>query len=256
MRLFSENHLLGIMSVFLVIILWEAVVRGGIAESVFLPPPSVVLLNTVELILSNKLTREITSSMNRIFVGFGISIIIGLVSAILSYCFKVFEKMINPLVELIRTLAPLALLPLFMLIFGIGFSSKVAILVWVSWVPIFMNTLQGFKNVDSLFIKVAKSFGASRTQIITKLIIPSAAPYIITGLRLGMGSAFLSLVAAEMLGSNSGLGFFILEASQTFRIIDMYSAIVVIGIIGYLINWFFIMLSRKLTPWNNFTSGV
>nr|NIU01518.1 ABC transporter permease subunit [Nitrosopumilaceae archaeon]NIU87947.1 ABC transporter permease subunit [Nitrosopumilaceae archaeon]NIX62120.1 ABC transporter permease subunit [Nitrosopumilaceae archaeon] len=100
-----------------------------------------------------------------------------------------------------------------------------------------------------VLIKAARSMGSSKFDIATKVVLPASIPFIITGLRLGMGAAFLVLVAAEMLGANSGLGFYILETSQTFKIVEMYSAIFVIGLIGICLNWLLMIIANKVAPW-------
>jgi len=193
--------------------------------------------------------EETVATMQRIGVGFGLATLLGLTMAILCRVFETVDYATATLVELIRGIAPLALLPAFMLIFGIGFISKVAVIVWVAWIPIFLNTLQGMKSADPLLIKAARSMGSTKLQIAFKVILPAAAPFIVTGLRLAMGSAFLVLVAAEMLGENSGLGFYILDMSQTFEIPEMYAAIFMIGILGLLLNIAFLLVARILTPW-------
>lgn len=251
----SENiyisFFVGVSSVAILILLLEIIIRIQIVDSPFFPRPSSVLYMTYKLVMTGILVKETAISLCRIAVGFGLGIVVGLVAAILCKSFRVIEFTVVPVVDLLRCIAPLALLPVFLFLFGIGFVSKAAIILWVSWVPVFLNTLQGMKSVDPVVIKAAKSIGLGQIQIATKVILPSAAPFIIAGMRLGIGSAFLVLVAAEMLGANSGLGFYILETSQTFKIKEMYSAIVVIALIGFLINLVFIMISRKLFPWNN-----
>src|SRR4030095_13400312 len=104
---------------------------------------------------------------------------------------------------------------------GSGTSAKVAITVWVSWVPVFMSTLEGMKSVSPTLLKAARSTGASRLYIAWTVVLPSAAPFVVTGIRLGFGGAFLAIVAAEMFGATYGLGFLTLEMSQTFKILDM-----------------------------------
>jgi NitT/TauT family transport system permease protein len=187
--------------------------------------------------------------MQRIGVGFGMATLLGLTTAVACKVFATIDYATATIVELIRGIAPLALLPAFMLIFGLGFASIVAAIVWVAWIPIFLNTLQGMKSADPLLIKAARSMGSNKMQIALKVILPSAIPFIVAGLRLAMGSAFLVVVAAEMLGANSGLGFYILNASQTFEIPEMYAAIFMIGIVGLLLNTAFLLAARLLTPW-------
>jgi NitT/TauT family transport system permease protein len=244
-----KRNAIGWGSVLAFLVLWEVIVRVGVVDATFLPPPSLIFRTMWELIQTGVLLEETVATMQRIGVGFGLATLLGLTMAILCRVFETVDYATATLVELIRGIAPLALLPAFMLIFGIGFISKVAVIVWVAWIPIFLNTLQGMKSADPLLIKAARSMGSTKLQIAFKVILPAAAPFIVTGLRLAMGSAFLVLVAAEMLGENSGLGFYILDMSQTFEIPEMYAAIFMIGILGLLLNIAFLLVARILTPW-------
>jgi NitT/TauT family transport system permease protein len=246
----SQRHAVGAASVLSVLLLWEGAVRLELIDSVFLPEPSVILARTAALLRSGVLVREAAASMQRIGLGFGLGAVVGITLAVLCHLSRFVEYALSPLVELIRGVAPLALLPAFMLLFGIGYQAHVAIIAWVAWVPVFLNALQGMKTVDPVFLKAARSIGSSRRQLVFKCILPATAPYILAGLRLGVGSAFLVLVAAEMLGANSGLGFYILESSQTFRIVEMYAAIVAIGALGLIVNGLFMLAARFLLPWS------
>jgi NitT/TauT family transport system permease protein len=248
-----ERKVVGAASILVCLLCWEILVRAGVLQSAYLPPPTVIGVRTVELIHSGVLLREMAISLGRIGVGFVLAVLLGMTLAVLCNTFRTAEYAISPLVELGRGIAPLALLPAFMLIFGIGFASKVAMILWVAWVPVFLNTLHGMQSVDPTLVKAARSIGSTRLQIAIKCILPSATPFILAGLRLGIGSAFLVLVAAEMLGANSGLGFYILETAQTFKIVEMYSAIVVIGLLGLALNWGFLLAVNKLAPWHRFT---
>jgi len=123
--------------------------------------------------------------------------------------------------------------------------SKLAIVFWVAWIPILLNTITGVQGIENQYIRMAKIAGANRFQLLKEIIIPATLPNIITGMRLAMGSALLVIVAAEMIGSNNGIGFFILNASYTFQIADIYSGIVIIAVIGIVINKFFLLLEKS-----------
>lgn len=249
-RYYFHSFIVGLSSVIFLIVLLEIVIRLQFVDSPFAPLPSSVLYTTYNLLRTGILVNQILASLCRIAVGYGLGLLVGLIAAVLCSNSRFVEYVMVPFVDLIRCIAPLALLPVFLFLFGIGFVSKVAIIFWVSWVPVFLNTFQGMKSVDQRVIKAARSIGLKKTQIAIKVILPSAAPFIIAGMRLGIGSAFLVLVAAEMIGANSGLGFYILETSQTFKIKEMYSAIIVIAAIGFMINFFFVVIARELFPWS------
>ena len=244
-----QRRIIAILSVGTSLALWELLVKIGVLNAVFLPAPTTILEKTFELYQGGQLTPEIIATLQRVSLGFVLAVLIGLVLAVLCYVLPLLEHAVSPLVELIRSIAPLALLPAFMLLFGIGYASKVAIIVWVAWIPVFLNTLEGKKSADPILIKAASSMGANRWRIAAQVILPSAMPFLFAGLRLAIGSAFLVLVAAEMMGANCGLGYYILDTSQTFRIVEMYAAIFTIGGIGLLINAVLMFVAKAVAPW-------
>jgi sulfonate transport system permease protein len=229
---------------------WEVAARTGAIQSALLPPPSVVLPRLLELLIDGELVRQTAVTLERIGLALAISIVIALALAAACAASRWIRWATTPIVEFIRGMAPLALLPAFILILGIGLASNVGITVWVTWVPIFISTLEGFDRVDPEFVRVARVFGASRKDILLSISLPSCVPFFLTGLRLGIGSAFLVVVAAELIGSPDGLGYYILHSSQTFKISDMYAAIILIGLLGLTINGSFSLLKRAIAPWN------
>jgi len=150
---------------------------------------------------------------------------------------------------MLRPISPIALFPVFILWFGIGIFSKIAIIFWVCWFPILLSTIKGVKSVDPILIKAARSMGASDSKLFKSVILPSSTFWIITGLRIGAASSLLALIAAEMIGTNSGIGFFVLTSAYTFKTVNMYAGILAIGLIGFFFNYLFIFLEKKLTNW-------
>ena len=217
--------------------------------SPYLPQPSLVLWHTFLLFRDGPLLADTGATLTFIGAGVALATILGLSVAIGCHCAPLFRWALNPLVELTRGIAPLALIPLFMLMFGIGPASKIAITVGVAWIPVFINCLEGFSSVDPPLMKVVRSLGAKPWHVVLEVILPSAVPFLLSGIRLAFGAAFLAVVASEMFGSTRGLGFFILESSQTFHIVDMYAAIAVVGSLGWSINCILVRISKRLAPW-------
>jgi NitT/TauT family transport system permease protein len=137
----------------------------------------------------------------------------------------------------------------FLLFLGLGFRAQVAIVIWAAIWPILLNTVTGAQGVDERLKKAARTLGAGRRDIFLKVELPSALPTIMTGMRLGASYAFLVLVAAEMVGADSGIGFIILNNQFTFRIPQMYAAILILACLGILLNYGLLWLERRLTPW-------
>jgi NitT/TauT family transport system permease protein len=249
-KVFAQGAV-GLATVGALLLAWEAAVRRGLVDNVFLPAPSTISAALWRLLLNGTLLPQVAATLERIGVGLAIGATTGLLAAAAAGLARPVEWALTPVVELIRAVPPIALLPAFLLLFGIGLRGTAAIIVWVTWAPVFLNTLEGIRGVDGVLIKAAHSMGSSRLQVIRKCVIPAAIPFIVVGLRLSVGSAFLVVVAAELLGVNTGLGYYILETSQTFKIPEMYAAIVSIGILAFLFNAVLVLVTKRLTPWRH-----
>lgn len=230
---------------------WLVIGYFGWNNEVFIPTLSEVLVNTVRLLQTERFWSHITSSLGVILSGFTLSLVVAIPIGIVMGSYIRMNAALRNFIELIRPLSPLALYPLFIYLFGIGFMPKLIIVFWVSWIPLLFNIITGVQRVNEDHLRMAKTLGATRNQVLREIILPAIAPWIITGMRLSMGSALLVIVAAEMIGSNVGIGFFILNASYTFRIVDLYSGILVIAIIGILINALFLWWERTIQIYNN-----
>jgi NitT/TauT family transport system permease protein len=143
----------------------------------------------------------------------------------------------------------LALYPLFILLFGLGETSKVAIIFWGAVWPILLNTIEGVRGVEPLFVKTAYSMGASKRILFTRVILPATFPTIFTGIRLSASRSFFILVAAEMMGSSSGLGHLVFFSEANLRIAEMYCGILMLIILGVAINYILVTLEKRITRW-------
>jgi NitT/TauT family transport system permease protein len=158
-------------------------------------------------------------------------------------------RVLNPLLEIFRNTAPLALLPVFVLILGIGETSKIAMVVYgCSW-PILLNTVTAVRQVDSLLIRSARSMGLGSPELFAKVILPASVPTIFTGIRLAGQAAMLVLIAAEMVGAREGLGFLINSSQYNFAIPQMYAGIVTIAALGVAVNYLLLFAERRFSRW-------
>ncbi len=250
-KIFKELKLISqkILAILVFLLIWEIAPRIGLINQIFIPPFSEVALALGNLAISGKLLFHISVSLERSLLGFGLGILISIPLGLLIGWFKRFENFIDPLLQSFRQTSALALLPVFMLLFGIGESSKVAIIFWgVQW-PILLSTISGVKNVDPLLIKSARSMSASHGEIFRKVVLPAALPSIFTGIRLGGTYSILLLIAAEMVGANSGLGFLIFDSEIKYAIPEMYAAIVTIALLGLTLNYTLVHLEKNATKW-------
>lgn len=244
--IYSSKRLLGI--VFL-LVLWELLPRMNVVDKNFLPPFSVVLATFWKILLSGELVGHIYVSLKRSVAGFCLGLGLAVPLGFIVGWFKQAEFYIDPIIQLCRQTSTLALLPVFMLLFGIGELSKVAIVFWGVWSAILLNTINGVKNVDPLLIKAAKSMGSNQFIIFYKVVFPAALPSIITGIRLSATSSILVLIAAEMMGASSGLGYLLMDTQLKYLIPKMYAAIMTMSMIGIIVNYIIVFFEKRVSSW-------
>ncbi|MBN9427358.1 MAG: ABC transporter permease [Burkholderiales bacterium] len=238
------------VSPLIVLLSWELVSRSGFVNPLLLPPPSQVLRDLYGLIASTQLFSALWASMKRVLSGFAIAVVVGIAIGVLMASSKIAEDFIDPLVELLRPISPLALFPLAILWFGIGDASKVFLIALSCSFPILLNTYAGVKSVDAALIRAARSLGASRLEIIKQVILPGSIPSMLTGVRISWGIALIVIIASEMVGAVNGLGFMVLDAQQTFQTERLFSGIIVIALLGYGTDQGLRWLRKRLVPWH------
>jgi NitT/TauT family transport system permease protein len=216
---------------------------------VFLPPLHEDLQAAWRLIQNGQLTSDLQASLTRSVIGFGIAVLTGIPIGLLIAWYRPVESFLNPLLEVFRNTAALALLPVFTLLLGIGETSKISIVAYASFFPILLNTVSGVKTVDPLLVRAARTLGLSSPSLFVKVILPSAVPTIFTGIRMAATSSILVLIAAEMVGAKAGLGFEIVNAQSSFQIPDMYAAILATSVLGVAVNYGFVRLERHFSRW-------
>ncbi|WP_429253172.1 ABC transporter permease [Paraburkholderia sp. GAS333] len=231
------------------VLLWEFLPRLGIVSAAYLSPPSQVAVAIFKLVQSGDVWVHLGASAWRSLSGLLVAVAGGVVCGVALGWFRRAERIIDPLYQLLRQVSAFALFPVFMLFLGIGESSKIAIIVWAAFWPVLLNTISGVKQVERIFVDCARSMGASQGFIFAKVVLPAALPQILTGVRLAGAYSITALVAAEMIGARSGLGFYTLNSQETFQIPDMYAGIVLLALFGLLINRSLSLLERRLLRW-------
>lgn len=228
---------------------WEVLPRTGVVNATFLPPLSEVLIAWYELLGGGELLDHTQASLVRSLSGFGLAIVIAIPLGLAIGWYRPLAELLNPVLELFRNTAALALLPVFVLILGLGETSKISIILYACSWPILLNTIAGVKTVDPLLIKSARSMGLGAARLFQKVILPAAVPTVFTGVRLAGAYSILVLVAAEMVGAKAGLGYLINYAQYNFRVPDMYAGIITISVLGLLFNAALVRLERRFSTW-------
>jgi NitT/TauT family transport system permease protein len=231
------------------LVLWEVAPRIGLVDRTFLVPFSEAVKALIELAKDGQLWDNTRASLVRSLSGFLIAIGVGVPLGLLIGWYKPVSEILGPLLELFRNTAALALLPVFILLLGIGETSKIAIVVYACTWPILLNTISGVRTVDPVLIKSARSMSLPPHRLFAKVILPASLPTVFTGIRLAGASSILVLVAAEMVGAKAGLGYLVNASQQNFAIPDMYAAIIAIAVVGLVFNHVLVLLERRLTRW-------
>ncbi|MFI5668596.1 ABC transporter permease [Streptomyces sp. NPDC051704] len=229
--------------------LWEAAPRLGLVDSTFLPPVSEVAAAWWELAGNGQLAEHTQASLVRSFGGFGIAVVVAVPLGLLIGWYRPVAVLLGPLLEVFRNTAALALLPVFVLLLGIGETSKVSIVVYACVWPILLNTISAVGNADPTLIRLARSMDLSTPRLFQKVILPASVPAVFTGIRLAGAVSILVLVAAEMIGAKAGLGFLINASQFNFAIPEMYAGIVTISAIGVAFNQLLVTVERRLSLW-------
>lgn len=229
--------------------LWEAVPRFGLADTAFLPPFSDVIAAGWQLAQSGELYDDVAASLLRALSGFLISVVLMVPLGLAVGWYGRLGDLLNQFIEVCRNTAPLALLPVFILLLGIGELSKVTMVIYSCAWPLLLNTIAAVKQVDPLLVKSARTMGATPQQLFRKVILPAALPTIFVGIRLASASAMLVLVASEMVGAKAGLGYLVIYSQYSFLIPQMYFGILGITVIGLTFNAVLETLERRLMRW-------
>lgn len=231
------------------ILLWEGAVHSGMIDQRFLPPPSKIAVNYWELITSGELLRHTLASLKRVAIGLSLAAILGIGLGVAMGASATIRHYVNAMVELFRPIPPIALIPLSIFWLGIGDSSKVFLIFIACFFPILLNTLNGVLGAEPSLVNLYRTMGATRSQVLWNVLLPSALPQILTGLRISAGIGLIVLVAAEMVGAYDGLGYLILYAERTWLLETMFAGIITISVIGYLLNQAFVILGQRSLHW-------
>lgn len=240
----------GIGVLLLLAILWEAAGRWGWVHKVLLPPASAILRMFFQVIASGEVLEHLGVSLWRAGLGYTLAALFAVALGVaMGYWRRIYDAC-EITIEYLRALPPPAIIPLAMVFLGIGDALKVFIIFFSCAFPILVNTIDGVRGVDPVLIRTARTFGLNPWQTAWKVILPAAAPYIMTGLRIAIAIALILTVISEMIGATSGIGYFILEAQRTLHVTRMYAGVLVLALTGYAINRVFLLIDERIMAWH------
>ena len=241
----------GLLSLLVVGLLWEATGRSG-RWPLIIAPLSDILAKFVQLAATGELQRHILVSLNEFIVGFAVAAVFGVGLGMAIASSDAVRDVVDPWVSAVYATPTVALAPLFIFIFGIDAPSKMAVVFLLAVFPIVINTATGIRSTEQIYIDAARSFSANRRQIFTKVLIPSALPFIVAGLRLGIGRGLVGVVVGEFIGARAGLGYLIFRSSQGFEIDAMWAGVFLLAGTGVLSVILLQKVERRLAPWRRF----
>lgn len=217
--------------------------------AVLMPAPSAIAVTAASMIASGELFYHLTASLKREAMAFLLAVSAIPLGVAMGWWRLVYNQ-VNPIMEILRPIPPLAWIPLSILWFGLGDEQNEFIIFLGMFFPILVNTIVGVKNIDPNLVRAARSLGAPEHKLLARIVLKGALPQIITGIRVGLGVGWMALVAAELVGASSGLGFLINDARSMLRTDTITVGMLAIGIIGLLIDTAIRVLSRRLLPWS------
>jgi len=239
----------GTLTFLWLMLLWEAVARYGIQDERILAPFSKVVVALINLILSGEIWKHLSASGYEFALGFLIASLAGVTVGFLMGTVRIIREYLDPWISALYSAPLVALAPLYIMFFGVGAASKVALVFTVVFFPVVVNTFAGVYSVDRGMIEVARSFNASRLQSLFKVLVPFSLSYIVTGLRLGVGRGLTGVVVGEFFFADAGLGFLVALAGQTFNTPLLFAGVLVFAFAGVAITAGLKRLEEKLAPW-------
>jgi NitT/TauT family transport system permease protein len=245
----SRDLLLNIASPLVLLSVWELCARFGFIDTRFFPAPSQIMKTMVEMLRTGELETHTVVSLERMFYGIVIGSIPALVLGIVMGLNRPIRAVFDPLIAATYPVPKSAILPLALLIFGLGEGSKVFMVAIGVFFPVVINTTTGVREINRIYLDVGQNFKASRWNTFWTIALPGALPVIMTGFKLGIGIGLVLIAVAEMVGAKSGLGYLIWSAWSTFAVEQMYVGLFTIAIIGFLLTVALNELERVIIPW-------
>lgn len=233
----------------LLIIVWEGAALAGYTKPYTMPEPKAIINTIIEYIQKGKLQTNIWVSIVRVLEGFFVALVIGFILGINVSIFPKFNTFTDLVIQILRPIPPIAWIPLAILWFGIGEDSKIFIIFLGAFFPIFINMVDGVKGIDKRYFELADVYEIPKTKFVKQIILPGALPSIMTGIRLGLGNAWVCVVAAEMIGATSGVGYMLSDGRSLSRPDIVILGMLIVGIVGKLMDDFLLWLRKKLINW-------
>ena len=250
----GRGFLLTAGSIAIAFLSWQ-VLSTFIFNPFLIPPPLEVIRTAIPMILSGEILADVSISMSRVLVGFAVGSLAAIVVGVLLGRLQLLHDLLDPIIELLRYLSPTAMIPIAVIWFGIGELSKYFLIFWGTFFIVLVNTVAGVWRAPIARQRAAECLGANQLQIFVLVVIPSAAPYIVTGMRVAMASSFMSIIPAEILAADSGIGYLLQKSSMLLQTNRIFVALLTICLLGFAFDRIFrFLVARTLTRFMSFVA--
>lgn len=236
-----------LVPVVVVLIWWFA---SASSRSPYFPPLRVILSTFRQMWLFADVRTDLVPSLERMLIGYGLAVVVGVALGVLFGRVELLRRAFDPLVQFGRSLPGTALVPIAVVLLGIGNLTKVVIIAFVCVFPILLNTIDGVRSVEPVQLDVARSYHLTRWQTLRRILLPATAPQIFTGMRVSLAAAFVMMVVTEMVAATNGIGYVTLAAEQELQIPQMWAGMLLLGILGFAFNLAFVAAERRLLHWH------
>jgi len=233
---------------------WEASSRAGWLDPLFASSPSLIIEKLIAMVADGSIWPHVAASATIASLGFGLSVVVGVPLGLAMGRSKTIRAVLEPFTTALNASPQVAFLPLLIIWLGIGLASKVALVFLGSFIIMVVNTETGVAQVDRRLVETARSFMANERQILLKIVLPAALPYIIAGMRLGIGRALVMVVVAEIYAATKGLGYLIFQAGGLYDTAQVFVGVLILAAAGVLLNAFLRWLEKRLAPWQHVQS--
>jgi ABC-type nitrate/sulfonate/bicarbonate transport system permease component len=244
----QDPRLLGIV-ILAGLIGWEFLARHGVLSPIFFPPPRRIARSMVESFANGELLANLGATLSRVLLGLGLGGIPGLMLGLGMGSSARLRSLVDPFIAAVHPIPKIAMLPLVMVVLGIGEASKIAVITMSAFFPLLINAMAGVQQISPIHFEVVENYGANRMRVLTAVIFPGSLPLVLAGCRLAFNSVLTVTIAIEVVAAQTGLGAMIWFAWQTLRIEELYAGIVITAILGNLANFLLQSLTARLVPW-------
>ena len=247
----ANFNLLGWASFGLALFLWEMAARAAPDYRLYLPPITEVLGALVRAFFAGPIAGHLATTFLRFATGYSLAAALGVGFGVALGYFPALQRLFGTVIEFLRPMPSVAIIPVAILLLGIGDAMIVAVTVYASVWPILINTIDGVRTIDTTLIATGRTFGLGVRAILWRIILPAASPYVVTGLRIALSIALILVTTAEMVAGSKGIGFFILDEERSMNSHNMYAGIIVVAACGYALNRFFLALEGRAMKWRH-----